>query len=42
LIVLSNSPGKHRSPAERFIARPFHYAPLVQTIERMVSHAKAA
>jgi DNA-binding NtrC family response regulator len=42
LIVLGNSPRRKRSQAERFIARPFHYGPLVQTIERMVGHAKAA
>jgi len=42
LIVLGNDRPKRPASADRYIAKPFHYGPLVQTIERMVSHAKAA
>jgi twitching motility two-component system response regulator PilH len=42
LIVLGNSPPRRQAVSDRFIAKPFHYGPLVQTIERMVSHVKAA
>jgi len=42
LIVLGNSPPHRQAQADRFIAKPFHYGPLVQTIERLAGHAKAA
>lgn len=42
LIVLGNDPPKPAAIRSRFVAKPYHYAPLVQTIERMASHARAA
>ena len=39
LIVLGNTPPSRHSTVNRFIAKPFHYAPLVQTIERLVGKA---
>jgi CheY-like chemotaxis protein len=42
LITLANAPPKRPAPADRFIAKPFHYGPLVQTIEQLISHTKAA
>ena len=44
LIVLGNVPpnraaADRSAPANRFIAKPFHFAPLVQAIERLVRKA---
>lgn len=39
LIVLGTTPPERSAPANRFIAKPFHYAPLVQTIERLIGKA---
>lgn len=39
LIVLGNTPPERAASLKRFIAKPFHYGPLVQTIERLVGKA---
>ncbi len=39
LIVLGNTPPTRQSTADRFIAKPYHFGPLVQTIERLVGKA---
>lgn len=39
LIVLSTTPPTRQVTKDRFIAKPFHYGPLVQTIERLVGKA---
>jgi CheY-like chemotaxis protein len=39
LIVLGTIPPNREAAKNRFIAKPFHYGPLVQTIERLVGKA---
>jgi CheY-like chemotaxis protein len=39
LIVLGNTPPERPASLNRFVAKPFHYAPLVQKIERLVGKA---
>ena len=39
LIVIGTIRPEQSAPANRFIAKPFHYGPLVQTIERLVGKA---
>ncbi len=39
LIVLGSTPPTRQVTKDRFIAKPFHYGPLVQTIERLVGKA---
>lgn len=39
LIVLGSTPPARQVTKDRFIAKPFHYGPLVQTIERLVGKA---
>lgn len=39
LIVMGTIPPNRESAKNRFIAKPFHYGPLVQTIERLVGKA---
>lgn len=42
LIVLGNTPPKEQAQSDRFIAKPYHYGPLVQTIERLAGNLRAA
>lgn len=42
LIVLGNSPPNEQAQSDRFIAKPFHYGALIQTIERLAGTARAA
>lgn len=39
LIVMGTIPPNRDTAKNRFIAKPFHYGPLVQTIERLVGKA---
>lgn len=39
LIVMGTIPPNRETATNRFIAKPFHYGPLVQTIERLVGKA---
>jgi CheY-like chemotaxis protein len=39
VIVLGSTPPARQACRNRFIAKPFHYGPLVQTIERLVGKA---
>lgn len=39
LIVLGTDPPTRQVTKDRFIPKPFHYGPLVQTIERLVGKA---
>ncbi|WP_425617017.1 response regulator [Anatilimnocola sp. NA78] len=41
LIVLGNSPPHRQAQADRFVAKPYHYGPLVQTIERLAGKRAA-
>jgi CheY-like chemotaxis protein len=42
LIMLGQAPPNRKSSGECYFAKPFHYGPLVQTIERLAGNAKAA
>ncbi|QDU31190.1 KDP operon transcriptional regulatory protein KdpE [Anatilimnocola aggregata] len=41
LIVLGNSPPHRQAQTDRFVAKPFHYGPLVQAIERLAGNKAA-